>query len=224
MYIGENMTESRRIKKIARAESTFNPRRPLRSGTHDYSRNYYPKATPVCQATSGEVVEKFRLAAQAQGLILSDIVADGKIHRCSVINREHGKDGTYLLDLRGFGGFQNFRDGLGWQKWRLDYSGNVWRLPKPDPDAIRDDRILRGLSLWVRQERKRTGKLLFELGKTIMLASERLKANPDNKLAWYALSVAHPLKTKLLQKHNALLSRNLSDRLDVFLAQGASNE
>ena len=63
----------------------------------------------------------FREAMRRRGLILPDkLIADGKIHR-SEAEGKHGKgDGSYLLHLDGFpaGGFENHRDGIGWEKWR----------------------------------------------------------------------------------------------------------
>jgi uncharacterized protein (DUF927 family)/phage/plasmid primase-like uncharacterized protein len=50
-----------------------------------------------------------------------NLVADGKIHRCdAVADGNHGKsDGSYLLHLNGIpaGGFENHRDGIGWENW-----------------------------------------------------------------------------------------------------------
>jgi phage/plasmid primase-like uncharacterized protein len=63
----------------------------------------------------------FREAMRRRELIPPDnLIADGKIHRCDVEGK-HGKgDGSYLLYLDGFpaGGFENHRDGTGWEKWR----------------------------------------------------------------------------------------------------------
>jgi putative DNA primase/helicase len=52
-----------------------------------------------------------------------DIQGDGKIHRCDVIGKRGKDDGSYLLFATGkvpAGGFQNFKDGLGWENWRYD--------------------------------------------------------------------------------------------------------
>ena len=68
----------------------------------------------------------FRAAAATRGLSLDgDIRADGCLHRCAVEGGKSGRtDGSYLLHLDGIaaGGFQNFRDGLGWQDWRAETS------------------------------------------------------------------------------------------------------
>jgi len=71
-------------------------------------------------------LEKFRSAAANRGLRIDDgVLADGCLHRCAVEGGKGGrKDGSYLLHLDGLvaGGFQNFRDGLGWQDWRAEAS------------------------------------------------------------------------------------------------------
>jgi putative DNA primase/helicase len=50
------------------------------------------------------------------------IIADGQLHRCGTEGKPHGEDGAYLLHLDGLpaGGFENHRDGLGWQNWKAD--------------------------------------------------------------------------------------------------------
>ncbi len=67
-------------------------------------------------------VEQFKEAIGQRGLIPpNNLVADGKIHRCDVIG-EHGEgDGSYLLhsDFPQAGGFQNWKDGKGWEKWSV---------------------------------------------------------------------------------------------------------
>ena len=70
----------------------------------------------------GEVIASFRQAAEASGLAFTrDVVADGVIHRCGVRDKERGTDGAYKLDATmAAGGFQNHRDGDGWQSWRFN--------------------------------------------------------------------------------------------------------
>ncbi|MCK0507373.1 toprim domain-containing protein [Aromatoleum anaerobium] len=78
---------------------------------------------------------KFRQAAEARGLFLPDrIDADGKLHRCDVTGGAKGKkDGAYLLHLDGVpaGGFENHRDGLGWETWKAD----IGRRLTPEEEA-----------------------------------------------------------------------------------------
>jgi phage/plasmid primase-like uncharacterized protein len=68
--------------------------------------------------------ERFKEAMRQRGVIPPhQLLADGKIHRCDVVGK-HGKaDGAYLLFDSGkvpAGGFQNWKDGLGWENWHFD--------------------------------------------------------------------------------------------------------
>lgn len=66
---------------------------------------------------------QFAAALRARGLIPPEpIIADGRIHRCDAEGKNGKGDGSYLLHLNGIpaGGFENHRDGLGWEKWRAD--------------------------------------------------------------------------------------------------------
>jgi putative DNA primase/helicase len=71
--------------------------------------------------------QQFEAALARRNIILrKPLVADGKIHRTDVQDRDRrsGKgDATYLLHINGVipaGGFQNFKDGLGWENWHLE--------------------------------------------------------------------------------------------------------
>ena len=67
-----------------------------------------------------ETIEQFKASmALRQVAVPESIEADGKIHRCDAVGRPGRKDVSYLLHIDGFpvGGFQNFRDGLGWEDW-----------------------------------------------------------------------------------------------------------
>ena len=58
--------------------------------------------------------------AQRNLLPPSDLVTDGKLHRCDTNDGHRGKgDGAYIYHPDGLpaGGFQNHRDGLGWENW-----------------------------------------------------------------------------------------------------------
>jgi putative DNA primase/helicase len=69
-----------------------------------------------------DVVEQFRDALTGRGIVPGQILADGKLHRADAEGRGGKGDAAYLLHLDGVpaGGFQNWRDGLGWQDWRAD--------------------------------------------------------------------------------------------------------
>ena len=69
-------------------------------------------------------IDRFRDALRGRGILApDDLIADGGLHRCDVDGGKRGKgDGAYLLHLDGYpaGGYENWRDGLGWQVWKAD--------------------------------------------------------------------------------------------------------
>lgn len=68
-------------------------------------------------------IDQFRLALATRQLIPpTEIIADGKIHRCNVEGKNGRSDGAYLLHLDGLpaGGFVNHKDGRGWENWHAD--------------------------------------------------------------------------------------------------------
>ena len=71
-----------------------------------------------------EPVDQFRAALARRGIVPKDgeIVADGRIHRCDAEGRGGKGDAAYLLHLDGIpaGGFENWRDGFGWENWWAD--------------------------------------------------------------------------------------------------------
>jgi putative DNA primase/helicase len=80
------------------------------------------------------VIEQFRDALARRGIVIpTEIVADGNIHRCDANGKNGKSDAAYLLHLNGVpaGGFENWRDGLGWENWRAD----VGRTLSPAEEA-----------------------------------------------------------------------------------------
>ncbi len=71
-----------------------------------------------------EPLDQFRAALARRGIVPRDgrIIADGRIHRCDAEGRGGKGDAAYLLHLDGIpaGGFENWRDGFGWENWRAD--------------------------------------------------------------------------------------------------------
>jgi putative DNA primase/helicase len=70
-----------------------------------------------------EVIDRFRAALAARDIIPPvEIIADGRIHRCDAAGRNGKGDAAYLLHLDDppAGGFENWRDGQGWETWRCD--------------------------------------------------------------------------------------------------------
>ena len=73
--------------------------------------------------TTSEVLDQFRAALIARDIVPPEtIIADGQLHRCNAAGARGRGDATYLLHLDGLpaGGLENWRDGRGWQAWRLD--------------------------------------------------------------------------------------------------------
>lgn len=77
----------------------------------------------VTTIPASEVFDRFRAALIARDIVPPDpIIADGQLHRCNAAGPRGRGDAAYLLHLDGVpaGGMENWRDGLGWQAWRLD--------------------------------------------------------------------------------------------------------
>jgi putative DNA primase/helicase len=67
------------------------------------------------------VIEQFKTAMAARDIVPpDDLMADGCLHRCDAAGKNGKGDASYLLHLDGYpaGGFENHRDGQGWQDWR----------------------------------------------------------------------------------------------------------
>ena len=67
------------------------------------------------------VIEQFKVAMATRDIIPpSDLMTDGRLHRCDAAGKNGRNDASYLLHLDGCpaGGFENHRDGQGWQDWR----------------------------------------------------------------------------------------------------------
>jgi len=80
-----------------------------------------PRLAPV--TATAEVIDRFRAALAARDIVAPDnIVADGSLHRCDAAGKNGKGDAAYLLQLDGIpaGGMENWRDGKGWESWRLD--------------------------------------------------------------------------------------------------------
>ena len=68
-------------------------------------------------------VKQFCVALSARGILPpQEVRADGKLHRCDADGKNGKNDAAYLLHLDGIpaGGFENHRDGMGWENWRAD--------------------------------------------------------------------------------------------------------
>jgi putative DNA primase/helicase len=72
---------------------------------------------------SGDILRQFADALRARDILPpSNIIADGRLRRCDAKGRRGKGDAAYLLHLDGFpaGGFENWRDGRGWETWHAD--------------------------------------------------------------------------------------------------------
>jgi putative DNA primase/helicase len=93
------------------------------------------KRGPVIDRTR-EAVERFRRAIGLRAIIApAEIIADGRIHRCDAEGKNGKGDASYILHLDGIpaGGFENWRDGKGWENWRFDIGR---ALTQPELDAL----------------------------------------------------------------------------------------
>lgn len=75
-----------------------------------------------------DAAQQFRDALIRRGIVPpADLVTDGTIHRCDADGRNGKGDAAYLLHIDGVpsGGFQNWRDGLGWEIWRANIGRNL---------------------------------------------------------------------------------------------------
>jgi len=106
---------------------------------------------------AAKAIDQFRTAAEARGLLLPDrLQTDGKLHRCDAEGGKGKRDGAYLLHLDGIpaGGFQNWRDGLGWEDWRTD----IGRRLTPDEEVAHRAKVEAMTKARADEERARRDK------------------------------------------------------------------
>ena len=102
---------------------------------------------------ASEVLDRFRAALIARDIVPPDpIIADGQLHRCNAAGARGRGDAAYLLHLDGLpaGGMENWRDGLGWQAWRMDIGRTLsaaereaFRLRAQDASVQRCEEVAR---------------------------------------------------------------------------------
>ena len=95
-----------------------------RSATEAFNRPLRPRSAGAA-VNSFDVEQQFREAASRRGLELPNQLVYGQLSRCSVAGDKGKKQsGAYLYYADGApaGGFQNFKDGLGWQDWHAELS------------------------------------------------------------------------------------------------------
>lgn len=142
-----------------------------------------------------DAIEQFRAALAGRGILpKGEIIADGRIHRCDAEGRGGKGDAAYLLHLDGIpaGGFENWRDGFGWENWRAD----IERTLSPAEEAAHR----------AKQENSRREREL-EQAKRKTTARKRALSVFENA----ALCDSHPYtERKGIQSHGARLQ---GDRL-----------
>jgi putative DNA primase/helicase len=95
--------------------------------------------------TSAMPLDQFRHAMLARDILPPvEIIADGKIHRCDVEGKHGKNDASYVFHIDGVpaGGFENHRDGLGWETWKLARRLND-RQPSVNWAKVEADRAIR---------------------------------------------------------------------------------
>jgi hypothetical protein len=203
---------------------------PLKDGSQYSRRGYYAKSVSAGQA----VIESWNSIFSRCGLpeprrgrakcpfhdgdaVTSLAVNDEKgVFYCHVCHASGDKIG-FVRKLHNC----SFHEALSFLG--LD-SGHAWRAPKVDTEETRQYKILSNFRQWRRAELTRIGKLICLNNKTIDLAKARLEADPDDQQALFSLSISYPMQTRLTAKHEALLSADFCDHLDVFLASGGDCE
>src|SRR5947207_1385503 len=71
--------------------------------------------------TEAEAIEQFRSALERRDIVPPHrLIGDGGLHRCDAVGGGGKGDAAYILHLDGLpaGGFENHRDGIGWENWR----------------------------------------------------------------------------------------------------------
>ena len=82
-----------------------------------------------------DVIGQFEDALRARGIIPPQrVLTDAKLHRCNVEGRGGKGDAAYVLHLDGIpaGGFQNWRDGLGWKDWCADVGRSLTTVEREE--------------------------------------------------------------------------------------------
>ena len=91
---------------------------------YDTARRARQRADAMTAAPySGPPDLQFRAALARRNIVPpAHLIADGKLHRCDSVGRGGKGDAAYVLHLDDVpaGGFQNWRDGIGWKDWRAE--------------------------------------------------------------------------------------------------------
>jgi putative DNA primase/helicase len=130
-----------------------------------------------------DAISQFRAALPARGILAPvEIFADGVLHRCDAEGKGGKGDAAYLLHLDGVpaGGFENHRDGLGWENWRADIGRAITSSEEAEHrakvEAARKQRETEQASRHA-EARERAGLILAEAypGEHAYLLKKRIK-------------------------------------------------
>lgn len=134
-----------------------------------------------------DVLVQFRAALAARGILLPvEIIADGRIHRCDAEGKGGKGDAAYLLHLDGVpaGGFENHRDGFGWENWRAD----IGRRLTPSEEAAQREKIEAARRIRDDEDKRRKAEARNKAS-TLWNESQQCESHPY--LALKGLSSAH---------------------------------
>jgi len=69
------------------------------------------------------IIAEFRNAMEGRGIVPpTNLIADGRMHRCDAEGRKGQRGAAYKLHMDGVpaGGFENHHDGRGWENWKAE--------------------------------------------------------------------------------------------------------
>ena len=137
-----------------------------------------------------EIFERFRAALVARDIVSPEaLIADGEIHRCDVIGK-HGKhDASYVLHLDGLpaGGFENWRDGRGWQSWR-------WDIGRPLTRVERDDLARRDAAARIKRAEEAAQRQADACMRAAQIWAAALAATPSHPYLAHKTVASHDLR------------------------------
>lgn len=135
-----------------------------------------------------DVLVQFRAALATRGILSpAEIITDGRIHRCDAEGKGGKNDAAaYLLHLDGVpaGGFENHRDGLGWENWRAD----IGRRLTPSEKAAQGERIETARRIRDDEDKRRKAEARDKAA-TLWNESQHCKSHPY--ISAKGLSSAH---------------------------------
>jgi putative DNA primase/helicase len=108
----------------------------------------------------------FRNAMQQRGLVPpSEILADGKLHRCDVQGKNGSGDGAYIFhdDDRPAGGFQNWQDGQDWQSWTYTNGRGPLTAEERSAMAVKFEAAKRAAALEAEQRHQEAAERAAEI-------------------------------------------------------------